>query len=154
MDQQFRIVRLNQRLRHLTGRDAAATHVGRSVRDLFPQKNLSYDNCPYCEGRVARATILIRGARLLSGFEFDFFHPSGRPLGTVHVLKDITDGNVRKKNTGRLFPMCRKASLFDTQGHFLDFNEAFLRICGYPTRNRCWRLKFLRDTSIRRIAIG
>src|SRR5262249_17869987 len=38
-DQQFRIVRLNQRLRHLTGRDLAA-QAGRGVSDLFPKKQL------------------------------------------------------------------------------------------------------------------
>jgi two-component system NtrC family sensor kinase len=135
-DQQFRIVRLNQRLRHLTGRDAAATHVGRSVRDLFPQKNLSYDNCPYCEGRAGEGDDpdpWLPGYFLASNSTFS--DPSGRALGTVHVLKDITERKRAEEKYRTLVSNVQEGVFISTpQGYFLDFNEAFLRICGYPTR--------------------
>lgn len=134
-DQQFRIVRLNQRLRHLTGRDAAA-HVGRSVRDLFPQKNLAYENCPYCEGRAGEGDDpdpWLPGYFLASNSTFS--DPSGRALGTVHVLKDITERKRAEEKYRTLVSNVQEGVFISTpQGHFLDFNEAFLRICGYPTR--------------------
>ena len=48
-DREFKILRSNQRLSHLLGRESAAL-VGRTVTDLLPRKGISYDRCPYCEG--------------------------------------------------------------------------------------------------------
>ncbi len=134
-DQQFRIVRLNQRLRHLTGRDSAA-HAGRSVCDLFPKKNLNFENCPYCEGRAGEGDDpdpWLPGFFLASNSTFS--DPSGRALGTVHVLKDITERKRAEEKYRTLVSNVQEGVFISTpQGHFLDFNEAFLRICGYPTR--------------------
>jgi PAS domain S-box-containing protein len=134
-DQQFRIVRLNQRLRHLTGRDSAA-YAGRSVCDLFPKKNLNFENCPYCEGRAGEGDDpdpWLPGFFLASNSTFS--DPSGRALGTVHVLKDITERKRAEEKYRTLVSNVQEGVFISTpQGHFLDFNEAFLRICGYPTR--------------------
>ena len=134
-DQQFRIVRLNQRLRQLTGRDLAA-HAGRSVCDLFPKKNLNFENCPYCEGRAGEGDDpdpWLPGYFLASNSTFS--DPSGRALGTVHVLKDITERKRAEEKYRTLVSNVQEGVFISTpQGHFLDFNEAFLRICGYPTR--------------------
>ncbi len=134
-DQQFRVVRLNQRLRHLTGRDAAA-HVGRTVADLFPQKNLAFKDCPYCEGRAGEGDEpdpWLPGYFLASNSTFS--DPSGRALGTVHVLKDITERKRAEEKYRSLVSNVQEGVFISTpQGHFLDFNEAFQRICGYPTR--------------------
>src|SRR5260370_7482074 len=48
-DPEFRILRANQRLGNLLGRDSAAL-VGRMVTDLLPRKGTNYKSCPYCEG--------------------------------------------------------------------------------------------------------
>jgi len=134
-DQQFRIVRLNQRLRHLTGRDSAA-HAGRTVSDLFPQKNLTYKNCPYCEGRAGEGDDpdpWLPGYFLASNSTFA--DPSGRALGTVHVLKDITDRKRAEEKYRTLVSNVQEGVFISTpQGRFLDFNDAFQRICGHPTR--------------------
>jgi len=134
-DQQFRIVRLNQRLRQLTGRDLAA-HAGRSVCDLFPKKNLNFEDCPYCEGRAGEGDDpdpWLPGYFLASNSTFS--DPSGRALGTVHVLKDITERKRAEEKYRTLVSNVQEGVFISTpQGHFLDFNEAFLRICGYPTR--------------------
>jgi len=134
-DQQFRIVRLNQRLRHLTGRESAA-HAGRVVSDLFPKKSLNFENCPYCEGRAGEGDEpdpWLPGFFLASNSTFS--DPSGRALGTVHVLKDITERKRAEEKYRTLVSNVQEGVFISTpQGHFLDFNEAFLRICGYPTR--------------------
>jgi two-component system NtrC family sensor kinase len=134
-DQQFRVVRLNQRLRHLTGRDAAA-HVGRTVADLFPQKNLAFKDCPYCEGHAGEGDEpdpWLPGYFLASNSTFS--DPTGRALGTVHVLKDITERKRAEEKYRSLVSNVQEGVFISTpQGRFLDFNEAFQRICGYPTR--------------------
>lgn len=135
-DQQFRIVRLNQRLRHLTGRDESAAHAGRIVSDLFPKKSLNFENCPYCEGRAGEGDEpdpWLPGFFLASNSTFS--DPSGHALGTVHVLKDITERKRAEEKYRTLVSNVQEGVFISTpQGHFLDFNEAFLRICGYPTR--------------------
>ena len=135
-DQQYRIVRLNQRLRHMTGRDAAA-HAGRSVCDLFTQKNLEYKDCPYCEGRAGEGDDpdpWLPGYFLASNSKFT--DPTGKVLGTVHVLKDITDRKRAEEKYRTLVSNVQEGVFISTPpGRFLDFNDAFLRICGYPTRD-------------------
>ncbi|HLZ13752.1 MAG TPA: PAS domain S-box protein [Candidatus Acidoferrum sp.] len=135
-DQQFRIVRLNERLRHLTGRDSAA-HAGRTVSDLFPQKNLAYKQCPYCEGLAGEGDDpdpWLPGYFLASNSTFA--DPSGRALGTVHVLKDITERKRAEEKYRTLVSNVQEGVFISTpQGRFLDFNDAFQRICGYPTRD-------------------
>src|SRR5262249_17086976 len=46
---QGRVVRANQRLNQLLGREGLAL-VGRSVLELLPIKRAAYKACPYCEG--------------------------------------------------------------------------------------------------------
>jgi GAF domain-containing protein len=48
-DGQGRILRANQRLSHLLGKDFNAL-VGRTVANLLPRNGVSYDICPFCEG--------------------------------------------------------------------------------------------------------
>ena len=48
-DGQGRILRANQRLSHLLGRDFNAL-IGRGVSQLLRKNGVSYDVCPYCEG--------------------------------------------------------------------------------------------------------
>jgi len=53
-------------------------------------------------------------------------------VGTVHVLKDITDRNALKKSIALSFRTFQEGVFISTpQGRFLDFNDAFQRICGY-----------------------
>src|SRR5260370_8227545 len=62
------------------------------VADLLPRKSATYQNCPYCEGIAGEADDpdpWLTGYFLASNSTFS--DPRGRQLGTVHVLKDITD---------------------------------------------------------------
>ena len=52
-DGQGRILRSNQRLRQLLGREREAI-VGRSVAELLPAKNAGFKVCPFCEGVAGR----------------------------------------------------------------------------------------------------
>src|SRR4029077_2289864 len=90
-DRTGRILRSNQRLSHLLGREGNAL-VGRSVMELLPVQNAAYKICPYCEGVGGEGDDpdpWLQGYFLASNSTFT--DPSGLQLGTVHVLKDITD---------------------------------------------------------------
>jgi len=134
-DPEYRILRTNQRLGHLLGRDNAAV-VGRVVADLLPRKSATYKNCPYCEGIAGEADDpdpWLTGYFLASNSTFS--DPRGRQLGTVHVLKDITDRKRAEEKYRTLVSNVQEGVFISTpQGRFLDFNDALMRILGYEDR--------------------
>ena len=140
-DRQGRILRSNQRLSQLLGRESSAL-IGRSVTELLSVKNASYQNCPYCEGIAGEGD---EPDPWLSGYFLAsnsmFADPSGRELGTVHVLKDITDRKRAEEKYRTLVSSVQEGVFISTpQGHFLDFNDALLRMTGYDTREELMAL--------------
>jgi two-component system NtrC family sensor kinase len=135
-DPEFRILRTNQRLGNLLGRDNAAL-IGRMVTDLLPRKSTGYKNCPYCEGIAGEADDpdpWLTGYFLASNSTFT--DPRGWQLGTVHVLKDITDRKRAEEKYRTLVSNVQEGVFISTpQGRFLDFNDALMRILGYEDRN-------------------
>ena len=129
------MLRINQRMLHLAGRENKSW-VGRSVLELFPQKNAEYEQCPYCEGVAGEGDDpdpWLPGYFLASNSVFA--DPAGRQMGTVHVLKDISDRKRAEEKYRTLVSNVQEGVFITTpQGHFLDFNDAFLRIAGYSTR--------------------
>jgi two-component system NtrC family sensor kinase len=143
-DQEGRILRINQRLLQLLGRENTNC-INRSVTELFSAKNASYQLCPYCQGAAGEGDDpdpWLPGFFLASNSVFA--DPSGRQLGTVHVLKDISDRK-RAEEKYRTLVSNVQEGVFITapQGHFLDFNDAFLRIAGYSSRDELMKI----DTS-------
>ncbi|HYL64970.1 MAG TPA: ATP-binding protein [Candidatus Methylomirabilis sp.] len=134
-DRQGRILRCNLRLGHLLGRDSGALG-GRMVADLLARKNLAYEVCPYCEGRAGEGDDpdpWLRGYFLASNSTFT--DPAGHLLGTVHVLKDITDRKRAEEKYRTLVSSVQEGVFISTpQGRFLDFNEAMMRMSGFETR--------------------
>jgi PAS domain S-box-containing protein len=134
-DQQGRILRSNQRLRQLLGRERDSM-VGWSVGELLPAKNAAYKDCPYCEGVAGEGDNpdpWLSGYFLVSNSKFA--DPSGRELGTVHVLKDITDRKRAEEKYRTLVSNVQEGVFISTpQGRFLDFNDALLRMSGYDSR--------------------
>ncbi len=130
-----RILRSNQRLSQLLGRQGSAL-VGRSVMELLPIQNASYKSCPYCEGVGGEGDEpdpWLAGYFLASNSTFT--DPSGLQLGTVHVLKDITDRKRAEEKYRTLVSSVQEGVFISTpQGRFLDFNDALLRMTGYEKR--------------------
>jgi two-component system NtrC family sensor kinase len=135
-DRQGRILRSNQRLSHLLGREGGGL-VGRSVTELLSAKNSAYKMCPYCEGVAGEGDEpdpWLQGYFLSSNSTFA--DPSGSQLGTVHVLKDITDRKRAEEKYRTLVSSVQEGVFISTpQGRFLDFNDALLRMTGYDTRD-------------------
>lgn len=134
-DQQGRILRVNMRLSHVLGREKSAL-TGRSVAELLPRKEGSYETCPYCEGVAGEGDEpdpWLPGYFLASNSAFT--DHTGLRLGTVHVLKDITDRKRAEEKYRTLVSNVQEGVFISTpQGRFLDFNDAFLRIAGYENR--------------------
>jgi PAS domain S-box-containing protein len=135
-DREFRILRSNQRLGHLLGRESGAL-VGRAVSDLLPRKSVNYEKCPYCEGVAGEGDDpdpWLPGYFLASNSTFT--DPQGRQLGTVHVLKDITDRKRAEEKYRTLVSNVQEGVFISTpQGRFLDFNDALMRLLGYENRD-------------------
>jgi PAS domain S-box-containing protein len=134
-DRAGRILRGNQRFAQLLGREGNAL-VGRSVMDLLPMQNAAYSVCPYCEGVGGEGDDpdpWLPGYFLASNSTFT--DPSGMQLGTVHVLKDITDRKRAEEKYRTLVSSVQEGVFISTPlGRFLDFNDALLRMTGYDSR--------------------
>jgi PAS domain S-box-containing protein len=140
-DDEGRIVRTNLRLANLLGRDCQAV-VGRSVRDLFSTRHNGFQICPYCEGLSGEADNpdpWLQGYFLASNSNFT--DRDGRNLGTIHVLKDITERKRAEEKYRTLVASVQEGVFIATaQGRFLDFNDAFLRITGYEHRDELMQI--------------
>jgi two-component system NtrC family sensor kinase len=134
-DHQGRIVQSNQRIGHLLGRESSLL-IGRAVADLLPKKKAEYQKCPYCEGIAGEGDDpdpWLPGYFLASNS--NFADPSGRQLGVVHVLKDITERKKAEEKYRTLVSSVQEGVFISTPtGRFLDFNDALLRMTGYESR--------------------
>ncbi len=140
-DLQGRIVRGNHRLSNLLGRENGSM-VGRSVNDLFSTRDVPFLVCPYCEGISGEGDSLdpwLRGYFLASTSTFT--DPAGQKLGTIHVLKDITDRKRAEEKYSTLIASVQEGVFIATmQGRFLDFNDALMRMTGYQSREELLQL--------------
>ena len=134
-DEMGRILRTNTRLANLLGRKNQAI-VGRAVSELFPVREESFKTCPYCEGISGEGDSpdpWLQGYFLASNSQFT--DPSGHSLGTIHVLKDITERKKAEEKYRTLVASVQEGVFIATVGgRFLDFNEAFMRITGHESR--------------------
>ena len=134
-DREFRILRTNQRLGQLLGRESKLL-AGGTVGDLLARKNANYVGCPYCEGIAGEGD---DPDPWLSGFflasNSKFTDPLGSRLGTVHVLKDITDRKRAEEKYRTLVSNVQEGVFISTPaGRFLDFNDALAHILGFDRR--------------------
>jgi len=140
-DAEGRLLRVNQRMLNLTGRENKPA-IGRLVGELLPPRGIAYSICPYCEGLAGEGDDpdpWLPGYFLASNSAFA--DPVGRQMGTVHVLKDISDRKRAEEKYRTLVSNVQEGVFISTpQGRFLDFNDAFLRIAGYATRDELMRI--------------
>ena len=134
-DPGFRIGRSNRRLAQLVGREDGGL-AGALVREVFSRKNAKFSECPYCEGVAGdgdERDPWLPGYFLASNSSFA--DSAGRPQGTIHVLKDITERKRAEEKYQTLVSNVQEGVFISTpQGHFLDFNQAFLDVTGYASR--------------------
>jgi PAS domain S-box-containing protein len=135
-DEGGRILRTNVRLADLLGKTTQAMF-GRTVSELFKVREESFAICPYCEevsGEGDYPDPWLQGYFLASNSQFT--DPGGRKLGTIHVLKDITERKKAEEKYRTLVASVQEGVFIATVGgRFLDFNDALTRITGYENRD-------------------
>ncbi len=135
-DREGRILRSNARLADLLGRKSQSIF-GRSVIELFNVRGDSFKVCPYCEGVSGEGDDpdpWLQGYFLASNSQF--IDPAGRQLGTIHVLKDITERKRAEEKYRTLVASVQEGVFIATvNGRFLDFNDAMMRITGHENRD-------------------
>lgn len=140
-DREGRILRNNSRLGHLLGKEAANL-IGRTVNSLLLRTEFHFEVCPYCEALAGHGDDLdpwLHGYFLASNSTI--VDPAGQSLGTVHVLKDITERKKAEEKYRTLISNVQEGVFISTpQGHFLDFNDALLRMLGYERREDLLRM--------------
>lgn len=144
-DRAGRILRVNQRLAQLLGREFRGL-VGRNLGEVLPRKEATYEKCPYCEGLAgegddpdpwlsgyflaSNSTFLNVGAGETAGAD-----ANGKRECVVHVLKDITERKRAEEKYRTLVASVQEGVFISTPaGRFLDFNDAMLRMTGYENR--------------------
>ena len=135
-DENGRLLRTNTRLADMLGKKAP-TIVGRAVTDVLSPREAPFTVCPYCEGVSGEGDSpdpWLPGYFLASNSQFT--DPAGKRLGTVHVLKDITERKKAEEKYRTLVASVQEGVFIATpQGRFLDFNDALMRIAGYDDRD-------------------
>jgi two-component system NtrC family sensor kinase len=130
-----RVIRANQALAARIGKSPENLY-GRVISEVLRREGSAWTTCPYCEGIAGKGDTLDPG---LGGFllvsNSDFHDPAGHRLGVVHVLKDITDRQQAEEKYRRLIANMQEGVFISSpDGHFVDFNDAFLRMLGYESR--------------------
>jgi PAS domain S-box-containing protein len=134
-DLQGRIMKGNVRLSNLLRRENPSM-IGRNVHEIFSTRDVPFTLCPYCEGISGEGDSpdpWLQGFFLASTSTFT--DPAGQKLGTIHVLKDITERKRAEEKYRALVASVQEGVFIATmQGRFLDFNEALMRMTGYESR--------------------
>jgi two-component system NtrC family sensor kinase len=130
-----RVIRTNQALAARIGKSPEKIY-GRVVSEVLRREGSTWTTCPYCEGIAGKGDTPDPG---LGGYllvsNSNFHDPAGHRLGVVHVLKDITDRQQAEEKYRRLIGNMQEGVFISSpDGHFMDFNDAFLRMLGYETR--------------------
>jgi PAS domain S-box-containing protein len=132
-----RITRANRSLAWHLGLEPDLVE-GQSLRDLLKQGEIRWTVCPYCEGAAGKPEQVdptFGGHFLVTNS--DLHDSEGRGLGAVHVLKDFTERRQAENKYRTLFEKVQEGVFIATPaGRFLDFNDTFMRMLGYESRER------------------
>ncbi len=125
-DANGRIERLNKAMAlRLSG--SAAELKGKLCRDVFPPTTQAWKTCPFCES--AGSPEELHGA-LDGHFLIATSHPG--PTSVLHVAKDFTARKLAEDRYRHIFENVREGIFItDTNGRFIDCNEALARMLGY-----------------------
>ena len=141
-DPQCRIIRANQALGDRLGIPWDSL-IGRPIADVLRRGGHRWARCPYCEGAAGSGEEIDPGLGryyLVSTSEYQ--GAGGEQLGTVHVFKDLTEHKRAEEKYRNLFENVQEGVFISTpEGRFLDFNDAFMRILGYESREDLLRVE-------------
>jgi PAS domain S-box-containing protein len=137
-----RILRVNRTLAWHLGVEPGSIEK-QFLRDLLQQGSVRWESCPYCEDAAGKPEDI---DPTFGGHFFvtnSYFHDSeGNRLGTIHVLKDLTERREAESKFRTLFEKVQEGVFISTpEGRFLDFNNALMRILGYGAREELLKVE-------------
>lgn len=140
-DAQYRLLRANRAVMQRLG-DKAAASTGQPLRDLLRRGEARWNHCPYCEGAAGHAE---EPDPTFCGYLLAISSPFEDPLdgrkGTIHVLRDITERKRAEEKYRNLFENVQEGVFISTpEGRFIEINDAFCRMLGYPSRDELLRV--------------
>jgi PAS domain S-box-containing protein len=148
-DEQYQVLRVNRSLAESIGVPPAEL-IGLSMRTLISVASDSPHPCPFCRGEKAsdefRHPVLER-SYLVSTSRIHGALDEG--LQTVHVLKDITDRREAERRYRELFDNVQEGVFFASpEGHFIEVNDALVRMLGYQTREEVLKLNLQNEVYV------
>ena len=148
-DEQYQVLRVNRSLAESIGAPPAEL-IGLSMRTLISVASDSPHPCPFCRGEKAsdefRHPVLER-SYLVSTSRIHGALDEG--LQTVHVLKDITDRREAERRYRELFDNVQEGVFFASpEGHFIEVNDALVRMLGYQTREEVLKLNLQNEVYV------
>jgi len=147
-DSEFRVVKANQALLQRLGR-APADVVGNLCEAVLPRTREAWIACPYCkkddEGFHEGVDPCFGGFSMVSTSSFT--DQGSKQRGTIHVVRDTTDGRVAEEKYRLLFEQVQEGVFVATHdGKLLDCNDAFVRMLGHTNREELMALNI--DTEL------
>jgi len=139
-DLDYRILRANSALlgRLQRKRDEVVHSL---CEEVLPGATTNWSGCPYC----AHAECAGEEDPCFGGYSVvstsAYMGESQSRVGTVHVIKDITESKAAEERFTSLFNHMHEGVFVSTpEGNILDCNDAFVRMLGYESKEDILRL--------------
>lgn len=140
-DEQHQVLKVNRSLAEFIGVRPAEL-IGLNMHALTAITSDSPHPCPFCREQgdsdeylhpVLERSYLVSTSRIHAALD--------EGLQTVHVLKDITDRREAERRYRELFDNVQEGVFFASpEGHFIEVNDALVRMLGYESRDELLRL--------------
>jgi PAS domain S-box-containing protein len=136
-DSEFRVMKANQALLQRLGQ-APADVVGKTCESVLPRTQGDWKGCPYClgldEGFHEGNDPCFGGFSMVSTSSYT--EQGGKQRGTIHVIRDATDGHLAEEKYRLLFEQVQEGVFVaNPDGKLLDCNDAFVRMLGHSNRH-------------------
>jgi PAS domain S-box-containing protein len=140
-DEHHEVLKVNRSLADFIGVRPAEL-IGLNMRALIPITNDTSHPCPFCRDKadadeylhpVLERSYLVSTSRIHGALD--------EGLQTIHVLKDITDRREAERRYRELFDNVQEGVFFSSpEGHFIEVNDALVRMLGYQSRDEVLKL--------------
>jgi PAS domain S-box-containing protein len=141
-DSECRVMKANHALLSRLGKSPSEV-IGRVCEEILPRNHSEWKGCPYCrgseEGFHEGLDACFGGFAMVS--TSSYLEQGGKQKGTIHVVRDITDGRIAEEKYRMLFEQVQEGVFVATpEGKLLDCNDAFVRMLGHSSREELMAL--------------
>lgn len=146
-DSEFKVMKANHALLRRLGQSPSEV-IGKLCEAILPRTHSEWTGCPYCrgtqEGFHEGLDACFGGFAMVS--TSSYLEQGGKQRGTIHVVRDITDGRIAEEKYRMLFEQVQEGVFVATpEGKLLDCNDAFVRMLGHNSREELMALNVDRE---------